>query len=84
MGLKQTNLSKQEEKVFDAVKDFLYKQKIIPSDTPYVMLKYCVANVCKQTVDVLRKNSLGLEAIGLTEDDFKGIFKLRSRKKSGD
>jgi hypothetical protein len=81
MGLKQTNLSKKEEKVFDAVKDFLFKQKILPSDTPYVMIKYCIANVCKQTVDILKKNSLGIDAIGLTEEDFEGIFKLRSRKK---
>lgn len=80
-SLKQTNLSDKETKVFDAVKNFLYKQGVLPTDTPYVMLKYCIANVCKQTVDVLRKNSLDIGTIGLTEEDFNGIFQLRSRKK---
>lgn len=82
MGLKQTNLSKKEEKVFDAIKTFLSKQKVIPTDTDYAMLKYCIANVCKQTIDVLKKNSLGVDAIGLNDQDFVGIFKLRARDKN--
>ncbi len=84
MGLKQTNLSKKEEKVFDAVKGFLSNQGILPSDTPYVMIKYCIGNVCKQAFEVLEKNSLGLGYIGLEEADLEDIFKLRSRKKKKD
>jgi hypothetical protein len=83
MGLKQTNLSKKEEKVYDAVKVFLYNQSVIPTDTDYAMLKYCIANVCKQTVDVLRKNSLGIDSIGLDEGDFGNIFKMKSKTRSG-
>ncbi len=80
MGLKQTNLSKKEEKVYDAIKAFLFNQKVIPIDTDYAMMKYCIAMVCKQTVDVLRKNSLGIDTIGLDEKDFIGIFKIKTRE----
>ena len=84
MGLKQTNLSEKEEKVFNAVKGFLFERKILPSDTPYVMIKYCIGNICKQTIDVLRRNALDIDYIGLEKDDLEDIFKLRSRKKKKD
>ena len=81
MGLKQTNLSKKEEKVFDAVRKFLHIKGVLPTDTPYAMIKYCIGNVCKQTFEVLVKNSLSLSYIGLVNEDLEGIFKIRSRKK---
>lgn len=81
MGQKQTILNEKEEKVYRAVKKFLVGQGVLPTDTDYVMMKYCVANVCKQTVDILRKNSLSIDEIGLEEDDFRGIFHLRGRAK---
>jgi len=82
MGQKQTILNEKEEKVYSAVKEFLVQQNVLPTSTDYAMMKYCVANVCKQTIDIIRKNSLGLEALGLTEDDFVGIFKLRARERT--
>ena len=81
MALKQTNLTDKEEKVFKAVKQFLVEKQIIPTNTNYAMVKYCIANVCSQTVDVLKNNQLELSTIGLTDEDLFGIFKLRARAK---
>jgi len=80
MGLKQTNLTKKEEKVFEAIKGFLTEQGVIPTDTDYAMMKYCIANVCAQTLEILRKNSLEIESIGLIESDLTGIFRIRPRE----
>ncbi len=81
MGLKQTNLNKKEEKVYDAVREFLVEQSIIPVDTDYAMIKYCIANVCSQTLKLLKKNSLDLDSIGLESNDVLGIFVIKSRTK---
>ena len=82
MGQKQTILNEKEEKVYNAVKDVLVEQGVVPTNSDYAMIKYCIARVCKQTIDILRKSSIDISTIGLRDEDFVGIFKLRTRKKN--
>jgi hypothetical protein len=85
MAAKQAILNKREEKVYDAVKAFLEKNKVINEDgepiSDYAMVKYCIARTCREVFTILEKNKLGLNTIGLTSEDLVNVFRPKKPKK---